>query len=66
MTVLVTSEAMDVASKYYIPSMDSKADRFDLVVHRIIMFIVISHCSKILHQSYILNVSGEPDFIAKK
>ena len=66
MTVLVTSEAMDVASKYYIPSMDSKADRFGLVAHGNIMLRVMSHCYNILHQVEVLNVSGVIDFIANK
>ena len=62
----VPTGSMGVASKEYIPSIDSKADRFRLVVHGRIMLKVMSHCSNILHQFYILNVYGVPDFISKK
>ena len=57
---------MGVASKEYIPSMASKSDRFGLVLHGHIMFRVMSHCSNILYQVDILNVSGVPDFIDRK
>ena len=66
MRVSVPNGAIRVASKDYINSMDSKSDRFRLVVHGRIMFRVMSHCSNIFHQFEILNVSGMPDFIAKK
>ena len=66
MGVSVPTGAMVVASKEYITSMDSKEDKFWLVVYGRIMFRVMSHCSNIFHQFEILNVSGMPDFIAKK
>ena len=66
MRVSVTTGDMGVSPKEYIPSMDSKEGMFGLVVYERIMFRVMSHCYKILHQFDILNVSGVPDFIAKK
>ena len=62
----VPTGSMGVASKEYITSVASKAERFGLVLHGRIMLRVMSHFSNIFHQFDILNVSVVPDFINKK
>ena len=50
MSISVPIGAIGVASKEYVPSIASNADRSGLVVHGRIMLSVMSHCSSILHQ----------------
>lgn len=58
--------AIGVASKEYVPSMASNAERRGLVVQGRIMLRVMSHCSVILHQFAILKEEGVPARVAVK
>ena len=58
--------AIGVASKEYIPSIASNAERLGFNVHGHIMLRVMSACSNILHQFAILNEGGVPALIAVK
>ena len=58
--------AIGVASKEYMPSVASKAERRGLVVQGRIMLRVMLHCSVILHQFAILKEDGVPARVAMK
>ena len=64
--VSVPTGAMVVASKEYIPSVASNAERRGLRVHGRIMFKLMSHCSVILHHFAMRKKGGAPALIAVK
>ena len=66
MSISVPTGAIGVASKEYMPSIASNADRSGFVVHGRNMFNVMSHCSVILHQFDILKEVGVPARVAAK
>ena len=64
--ISVPTGAIGVASKEYIPSIASNADKLGFSVQGRNMFKVMSHCSVILHQLAILNEGGVPALVAEK